>query len=90
MKKWMFWMLLVAILLFGSVFGFYQFKQVMMRDFMASMPVPTIPVTAVTVESVDWTPVIHAIGFIEPANGVKLSTAGPGVVNKILFDSGMM
>jgi len=81
-------MLLVAILLFGSVFGFYQFKQVMMRDYMASMPVPTIPVTAVEIEAVDWTPVIHAIGFIEPANGVMLSAAGPGVVSKILFESG--
>jgi membrane fusion protein (multidrug efflux system) len=88
MKKWMFWMLVVATLLFGSVFGFYQFKQVMMRDFMASMPVPSVPVTAMTVAASDWVPMIHAIGFIEPENGVTLSTAEAGVVSEIKFSSG--
>lgn len=88
MKKWMIWMLLGVTLLFGSVFGFYYFKQAMIRDYLATMPVPTIPVTAIKVVAKDWTPVIHAIGFIEPANGVMLSTAEPGVVSKIMFESG--
>lgn len=88
MKKWMITMLVIATLLFGGVFGFYFFKQIMMANYMASMQPPAVPVTAVQVKAQSWTPVIKAIGFIEPVNGVMLSTAEPGVVTRIMFESG--
>lgn len=87
MKKWMIVMLLAALLVFGGVFGFYFFKQSMMASYFASMPVPTVPITAVTVKAQSWTPQIKAIGFIEPENGVMLSAAESGVVNKISFNA---
>ncbi len=87
MKKWMTVMLLAALLVFGGVFGFYFFKQSMMASYFASMPVPTVRITAVTVKAQSWTPQIEAIGFIEPVNGVMLSAAESGVVNKILFNA---
>ena len=88
MKKWMAIMLIFSTVLFGSVFGFYQFKQTMIADFLANMPSPTMPVTAIEVSSSDWTPEIPAIGVVEPFQGVTLSSSEAGLVNKILFKSG--
>ncbi|MDV7104092.1 efflux RND transporter periplasmic adaptor subunit [Vibrio sp. TH_r3] len=88
MKKWTFFMLLIAILLFGSVIGFNMFKQKKIAEYMANMPEPEFPVTIVEVNSVDWVPTIQAIGFIEPNQGVTLATESNGVIDKIQFDSG--
>ncbi|MGR5541828.1 efflux RND transporter periplasmic adaptor subunit, partial [Vibrio campbellii] len=51
-------------------------------------PEPEFPVTAVKVDAVDWVPVIDAIGFIEPNQGVTVANETSGVIKKILFDSG--
>lgn len=88
MKKWFFWMLLGCVLLFGSVFGLYGFKQVMIGRYLANMPVALVPVTATKIDVQNWTPAIDAIGFIEPQNGVMLSSAVSGLVSKILLQSG--
>ncbi|MDN2479857.1 efflux RND transporter periplasmic adaptor subunit [Vibrio agarivorans] len=88
MKKWTFFMLLIAILLFGSVIGFNLFKQQKIAEYMANRPEPEFPVTAVKVDAVDWVPVIDAIGFIEPNQGVTVANETSGVIKKILFDSG--
>ncbi|MDF9400663.1 efflux RND transporter periplasmic adaptor subunit [Vibrio sp. 1180_3] len=88
MKKWTFFMLLIAILLFGSVIGFNLFKQQKIAEYMANRPEAEFPVTITEVESVDWIPVIAAIGFIEPNQGVTLTTETSGVIDKILFESG--
>jgi membrane fusion protein (multidrug efflux system) len=88
MKKWMLWMLVGAGLIFGSVFGFYVFKQVMIGKYFASLPVPTVPVTAVQVSASDWVPTIDGIGFIEPDRGVTLSASLAGLVSNVLFESG--
>ena len=88
MKKWMIWMLAGSLLLFGSVFGFWGFKQVMISRYLASMPVAAVPVTALQVEASNWTPIISAIGFIEPKRGVMLSASVSGVVSEVLFESG--
>lgn len=88
MKKWTFFMLLIAILLFGSVIGFNLFKQQKIAEYMANMPEPQFPVTIIEAESIDWVPTIQAIGFIEPNQGVTLTTESSGVINKIAFESG--
>jgi len=81
-------MLLGSTLLFGSVFAFNAVKLKMIAEYMAKMPVPAVPVTAMTVQRSSWTPTIDSIGFIEPARGVTLSTAESGLVAQILFESG--
>ncbi|NNN46214.1 MULTISPECIES: efflux RND transporter periplasmic adaptor subunit [Vibrio] len=88
MKKWTFFMLLIVVLLFGSVIGFNLFKQQKIAEYMANRPEAEFPVTVTTVNSVDWVPVIEAIGFIEPNQGVTLTTETSGVIDRILFDSG--
>ncbi len=88
MKKWTFFMLLISVLLFGSVIGFNLFKQQMIAEYMANRPEPEFPVTVTDVTASDWTPVIEAIGFIEPNQGVTLTTETSGVIDKIKFQSG--
>ncbi|MBE3669897.1 efflux transporter periplasmic adaptor subunit [Vibrio navarrensis] len=88
MKKWTFFMLLIAILLFGSVIGFNLFKQKKIAEYMANRPEPEFPVTVTEVKAVDWVPVIEAIGFIEPNQGVTVANETSGVIKQITFESG--
>ncbi|OIN14335.1 efflux RND transporter periplasmic adaptor subunit [Oceanisphaera psychrotolerans] len=88
MKKWTLSMLLIVIVIFGSVIGFNLFKQEKMAQFFANQPVPSFPVTTRTVEAVDWSPSIAAIGFIEPIQGINVSNESAGIVRTIHFESG--
>lgn len=81
-------MLLIAVLLFGSVIGFNLFQQQKIAEYMANRPEPEFPVTATEVQSVDWVPVIEAIGFIEPNQGVTVANETSGVIDQIAFESG--
>ncbi len=87
MKKWIV-MLLIALLLFGSVIGFNLMKQKGIAEYMANMPEPEFPVTVLETQSTNWVPAIEAIGFIEPNQGVTITTEVSGVINKIDFESG--
>lgn len=87
MKKWIV-MLFLALLLFGSVIGFNLFKQKKIAEYMANMPEPEFPVTVLDTQASNWIPAIEAIGFIEPNQGVTITTEVSGVINKIDFESG--
>lgn len=88
MKKWMSIMLLIALALFGSVIGFNMFKQKMIAGYLANRPEPEYPVTTHVVAARDWVPTIEAIGFIEPNQGVTLSTEQSGTIDSLAFESG--
>ncbi len=88
MKKWMAMMLLIALVIFGSVIGFNVYKFSQMGKAMASRPAPTFPVSALEIAPSPWQPAIDAIGFIEPNQGVMLSSEAAGKVVDILFESG--
>lgn len=81
-------MLLIACLLFGSVIGFNLYKQKKIAEFMANRPEAEFPVTVTTVKATDWVPSIDAIGFIEPNQGVTLTSETSGVIRNISFNSG--
>lgn len=81
-------MLLLVVLIFGSVIGFNLFKQKMMGEYFASMPVPSFPVTTAEITPKDWAPRIAAIGFIEPIQGINISNEASGIVRAIHFESG--
>lgn len=87
MKKWIL-MLSIVLLLFGSV---VTYRLIDIKDKMeqfANRPEPAFPVTVTEVQAVDWVPVIEAIGFIEPNQGVTVANETSGVIDKIAFDSG--
>lgn len=88
MKKWIIIMILIVLLLFGSVIGFNFYKFAQMGKAMASKPAPIFPVTTLTVKGHNWSPTIEAIGFIEPNQGLDISTQVAGTVDKLSFESG--
>ncbi|MCW8329475.1 efflux RND transporter periplasmic adaptor subunit [Photobacterium sp. SDRW27] len=87
MKKWIV-MLFLALLLFGSVIGFNIMKQRGIAQYMANMPEPEFPVTVLETQQTNWIPAIEAIGFIEPNQGVTITSEVSGVINDIDFESG--
>ncbi|HBC3595112.1 TPA: multidrug efflux RND transporter periplasmic adaptor subunit VmeC [Vibrio parahaemolyticus] len=87
MKKWIL-MLSIVLLLFGSVVTYRLIDIKQKMDAFASRPEPEFPVTVTEVKAVDWVPVIEAIGFIEPNQGVTVANETSGVIDKIAFESG--
>ena len=88
MKKWTLSMLLLVVLIFGSVIGFNLFKQKMMGEYFANMPIPSFPVTTTEINPKAWSPRVAAIGFIEPIQGINISNEASGIVRAIHFESG--
>ncbi|WP_375754063.1 efflux RND transporter periplasmic adaptor subunit [Vibrio sp. HN007] len=84
--------MLGAIAIAGALFGTVIYKKItgfqQMQEAMANQPEPEFPITTVDVKTVDWIPTIQAIGFIEPNQGVTLTTESNGVIKKIQFESG--
>ena len=79
--------LVVILFLCVALVGFNQFKKIMIGQFFANMPVPTITVSATKVEPTTWTPEIDAIGTLSAFQGVDVATQVAGVVKSIEFSA---
>ncbi|WP_094751420.1 efflux RND transporter periplasmic adaptor subunit [Psychromonas sp. CD1] len=88
MKKWIASAILLAILVFGSVIGFNMYKASKIKEFLANRPISEFSVTSTTIELENWVPLLRAIGFIEPIQGVMISNEVAGKIVKINFESG--
>ena len=69
----------------GGIVGFNMFRDQAIQQFFANMPVPTVTVSAVTVEEATWTPDISTIGTANASRGVELTVQMTGVVREIAF-----
>lgn len=80
---------IIAILLLGLVggglVGFNLFRDNMIAQIFANMPVQPATVSTVEAKPVTWTPAIEAIGTANAAQGVDLTVETAGVVREILF-----
>lgn len=81
-------MLLVSGVLFGGVFGFVAFRNQMIKQYFAHIPVPVIPVTAEPAQAQSWEVVVPAIGTLQAVNGVDVSAQVSGLIQEIAFQSG--
>src|SRR5262252_7478242 len=88
MKKRMVIMLLVVGVLLGGLVGFNFFKGYMMQKYMASAPVPTSTVTAMTADYQQWQPQLAAVGTLRAVRGVDVTTEVAGLVRSLEFKSG--
>lgn len=83
--------MLIAILLLalvgGGLVGFNFYRDQMIEQFFADMPVQTLPVTTITAEPITWRPTINTIGTAHASRGVDLTVEAAGIVQEILFDS---
>lgn len=87
----MFKRLVIAVVLLalvaGGLVGFNLFRDRMIAQFLANMPVQPVPVETVTAETVTWQPVLNAIGTVNAAQGVNLTVEAAGIVREIGFDA---
>ncbi len=89
MKKWILIMLLVAVAAFGSVIGFNLFVQEKIADAIANIPEQEFPVTTQLVKEQSWQPLVNAIGFVEPLQGITISNQLAGIISSINFKNGV-
>jgi membrane fusion protein (multidrug efflux system) len=88
MKKRML-IMLTAVVLFLSAIGFVKFQQIQAAIAAGqSFTPPPEAVTTVVVKPEGWQATLDATGTVVPVQGVTLSADLPGVVDKILFESG--
>ncbi|OOF67931.1 efflux RND transporter periplasmic adaptor subunit [Rodentibacter caecimuris] len=80
--------LAVFVLIFSGVIGFNVIKGVKIAEFMANLPESPAPVTAVTVQPREWTPVIETTGLIRPNQGAMLSSQNAGTVSNVVVRNG--
>lgn len=88
MKKRVFFTTLVALLVFGAIFGykFHTLRQA--KAAMAAMkPAPAV-VTAAPAMAETWRDTISAVGTVESFQGVSLRSEIEGRIVKIAFQSG--
>jgi len=76
------------LLLFGGgLVGWNLFRDRLIQNIFANMPVPTVTVSTVEVKSEAWTPILSAIGTANASQGVDLAVETTGVVQAIRFQA---
>ncbi len=81
-------MLAVVMVLIGGL-GFVKFKQIeAATQTFAKFQPPPAAVTTVVAQQEEWPATLNAIGTVVAVQGVTVSADLPGIVDRILFDSG--
>jgi membrane fusion protein, multidrug efflux system len=79
--------LVILALVGGGLIGFNLFRDRMIAQVFANMPVPSAAVATVTAEPATWQPAIEAIGTVNASQGVELTVEAAGIVREIRFKS---
>lgn len=77
--------LVLVVLVCGGLVGFNLFRSKMIGEFFANQQMPSVTVSATTIEPVTWTPEIDAIGTLLALRGVDVASEVAGVVKAIEF-----
>ena len=77
--------LVLVVIVCGGLIGFNLFRAQMISDFFANQQMPSVAISATTIEPVTWRPQIEAIGTLRAAQGVDVATQTAGVVQTIAF-----
>ncbi|MCT7378601.1 efflux RND transporter periplasmic adaptor subunit [Chelativorans salis] len=78
---------ILLVIVVGGLVGYNLFRDRMIQDFFANMPVQPVAVSTVKLEPTDWTPSIEAIGTMSAINGVDLTVEVAGIVDEIHFQA---
>ncbi|WP_166142191.1 efflux RND transporter periplasmic adaptor subunit [Methylosinus sp. RM1] len=81
-------MLAIVALVFGGLYGFNAFRNMMIKGFLASMANPPQTVSVTTAGFQEWRSKLTAVGTFRAVNGADLSLEASGIVEKIHFQSG--
>lgn len=77
--------IILLVIVVGGIVGWNLFRDMMIAQFLANRPVPTVPVSTAEAQPVSWTPGIQAIGTVSAARGVDLTVETTGIVQEIRF-----
>lgn len=77
-----------TLLIFGSIFGFAEFVQSMIKKGMAAYVPQPVAVTSTIVKTTDWQQVINTIGEAQAIQSTQISSQSGGIVSEINFKSG--
>lgn len=88
MKLRMLIMLIVVGLLFGGIFGFEAFKNVMIKKFIAGMSNPTQTVSTTKAKEQSWQHTLESVATLRAHRGADLSPQVAGIVDSLHFKSG--
>ena len=79
---------IATLILFGSIFGFAELIQSMIKKGMASYVPQPVAVTSSVVEKTEWKQVINTIGEAQAIQSTEISSQSGGIVSEINFKSG--
>lgn len=88
MKKRLVIMAVVLTLIFGGAIGFKLFKREMIRDYLANMGTPTVPLNAARVTPAQWEERLPAIGSLRARQGIEIRSEASGVIDGVHVKSG--
>ncbi len=81
--------MLGGVVLFLALIGFVKFQQIKTAIAAAkSFQPPPEAVTTIIARVQPWQEMVDAVGSVAPVEGVTLSVDQPGIVDRILFESG--
>ena len=82
--------LVIAVILLavvgGGLVGFNLFRDRMIEQIFANLPVQPLAVETVEAEAVTWQPSLSAIGTVNAIRGVDLTVEAPGILREVLFE----
>jgi membrane fusion protein (multidrug efflux system) len=87
MVKRMLWMLAVTFVIIAAL-GFVKYRQIQSAIAQAAYQPPPEAVTTIVARQETWPAALGAIGTVAAVQGVTVSADLPGIVDRILFDSG--
>jgi membrane fusion protein (multidrug efflux system) len=76
---------LLLALVGGGLVGFNLFRDRMITQIFANLPVQALAVETVAAQPVTWQPVLNGIGTVNANQGVDLTVEAPGILREVGF-----
>ncbi len=70
----------------GGLVGFNLFRDQMIEQIFADLPVQPLAVETVEAQPITWQPAMNAIGTVNANQGVDLTVEAPGILREVLFE----
>ena len=81
-------MLAAMAVLFGGLYGFQTFKDMMIKKAIGGLSNPPQTVSTVVASNAPWQTTLTAVGSLRAVNGADLALQASGIVQRITFNSG--
>lgn len=83
-------MLMIMGILFGSIFGYILFKNIMMKRYLREANIQIVSVSTIKTEYQEWQSEVRSAGTLAPVMGVNVTTEIVGLVRELHFTPGMI